>query len=74
MNRVSVYEDQIKLFVIVNNDGLKITVDVNAKNFIDKGECDNRFIQNPSNCECECDKSCDTVNIQIIQIVSAEKN
>ena len=26
---------------------------------IDKGICDKRFIWNPSNCESECDKSCD---------------
>ena len=26
---------------------------------IDKGVCDKRFIWNPSNCECKCDKSCD---------------
>ena len=26
---------------------------------IDKGICDTRFIWNPSNGECECDKSCD---------------
>ena len=26
---------------------------------IDKGRCDKGFIWNPSNCECECDKSCD---------------
>ena len=26
---------------------------------IDKGICNKRFIWNPSNCECECDKSCD---------------
>ena len=26
---------------------------------IDKGVCDKGFICNPSNCECECDKSCD---------------
>ena len=26
---------------------------------IDKGICDKGFIQNPSNCKCECDKSCD---------------
>ena len=26
---------------------------------IDKGSCDKGFIWNPSNCECECDKSCD---------------
>ena len=26
---------------------------------IDKGICDKGFNWNPSNCECECDKSCD---------------
>ena len=26
---------------------------------IDKGVCDKRFVWNPSNCECECYKSCD---------------
>ena len=26
---------------------------------IDKGICDKGFIWNPSNCECECHKSCD---------------
>ena len=26
---------------------------------IDKGRCDKEFIWNPSNCECECDKSSD---------------
>ena len=26
---------------------------------IDKGICDKEFIWNPSNCECECDKSYD---------------
>ena len=25
---------------------------------IDKGICDKGFIWNPSNCKCECDKSC----------------
>ena len=29
------------------------------KELIDKGICDKRFVWNPSNCECECDKSCD---------------
>ena len=32
MKIVSVYVDYIKLFVILNNDGTKINVDVNAKN------------------------------------------
>ena len=27
---------------------------------MDKGMCDKRFIWNPSNCECEYDRSCDT--------------
>ena len=26
---------------------------------IDKGACDKGYAWNPSNCECECDKSCD---------------
>ena len=30
-----------------------------CKELIDKGVCDKGFIWNPSNCECECDKSCD---------------
>ena len=29
-----------------------------CKELIDKGVCDKGFIWNPSNCECECDKSC----------------
>ena len=29
------------------------------KELIDKGVCDKGFIWNPSNCEWECDKSCD---------------
>ena len=29
-----------------------------CKELIDKGVCDKGFIFNPSNCECECDKSC----------------
>ena len=32
MKDVSVYVDQIELFVIINNAGMKINVDVNAKN------------------------------------------
>ena len=30
-----------------------------SKELIDKGVCYKGFIWNPSNCECECDKSCD---------------
>ena len=54
---VSAYVDQIKLFVIVNRDGMKINVDVNAKNQLIKVYVI-KDVWNPSNCECECDKSC----------------
>ena len=30
-----------------------------CKELIDKSVCDKESIWNPSNCECECDKSCD---------------
>ena len=30
-----------------------------CKEFTDKGACNKGFIWNPSNRECECDKSCD---------------
>ena len=42
------------MFVIKNNVGR-----CECKELIDKGICDKRFIWNPSNCECECDKVCD---------------
>ena len=29
-----------------------------CKELIDKGDCDKGYVWNPSNCECECDKSC----------------
>ena len=38
-----------------NNDKCKYEY----KELIEKGVCDKRFFWNPSNCECECDKSCD---------------
>ena len=30
-----------------------------CEELIDKGVCDRRYIWDPSNCECDCDKSCD---------------
>ena len=53
------------MFVIINNIGIKINADVNAKSrcewkeLIDKRVCNKGFIWNPTNCECECDKACD---------------
>ena len=32
---------------------------------IDKGMCDKIFIWDPSNCQCECDKSCDIGNYML---------
>ena len=34
-----------------------------CKELSDKGVCDEGFIWNPSNCECECDKSGNVGNI-----------
>ena len=45
--------------VIINNAGIKTNADVSVKNLNDKRRWDEGFIQNPSKCECECDKSCD---------------
>ena len=43
-------------FVIINNvDKCRCE----CKELIYKGICNKGFIWNPSNCECECDKSCD---------------
>ena len=33
-----------------------------CKELIDEGICEERVIWNTSNCECECDKSCDVGN------------
>ena len=51
----------MQVFVTINNDGMKINAGVNVffDKLIDKGVCDKRFIWNPSNCQCECNKSCD---------------
>ena len=51
MKLENVNVDQIQVFVTINNVGIIINADVN-----DKGVCNKRFIWNPSNCECECDK------------------
>ena len=43
------------------------------KELIDKGICDNGFIWNPSNCECECEKSCDVAEYLDYENCNAEK-
>ena len=39
---------------------------------IDKGVCDEGFIWKPSNCDCECDKSCDIDEYLTMKTVSAK--
>ena len=60
MKRTSVNVDSNIVFEIINNAGMRInTARCECKELIDKGVCDKGFIRNPSNCECECYKSCD---------------
>ena len=40
MKDVSVNADQTAVFVIINNVGMMINADVNAKKLTDKGVCD----------------------------------
>ena len=53
--------DQMQVFVLINNVGIKINDKYKdkCKELIDKGVYDKGFIWNPSNCEYECYKSCD---------------
>ena len=46
----------MQLFIIINNVGIN-KCRCECKELIDKGICGKRFIWNPSNQECECDKS-----------------
>ena len=50
----------MQAFAIINKGGKMINAGVNSKNWFIK-ECGERFIGNPSNSECECDKSCNIV-------------
>ena len=52
MKLINVYADQIKLFVIVNSDGIRINVDVNVKKLFYKDACNKGYFFNPSNCKC----------------------
>ena len=45
----------MQVFVIINKDWMKINAAVNVKNWLIKVV----VISNPTNYECECDKSCD---------------
>ena len=47
------------MFVVISKGGTKLNADVNVNDSLIKEFIDKRFIWNPSNCDCECDKSCD---------------
>ena len=47
------------MFVVISKGGTKLNADVNVNDSLIKELIDKRFIWNPSNCECESDKSCD---------------
>ena len=55
MKLVSVNVDLMQVFVVINNAGTKISVDMTVKNYW-KVICDKGFIWNSSICECESDK------------------
>ena len=59
MKLVSANVDQMQVFRIINKDGMKVNADVNAKNQLTKEYVIKKLNLNPSNRECECDKSCD---------------
>ena len=60
MKRVSVHVDWMQVFLIINNVRMMINVGrCECKELVDKSVCDKGHAWNPSNCECECDKSWD---------------
>ena len=48
----------MQALVTINSARMKINAWTNAKNW-SINDCDKGFVCNPSDCECECDKSCD---------------
>ena len=73
MKLVSAYVGQIKLFVIVNKDGIKINVDVNAKNHLIKVYAIKDMFGIQVIASVNVINLVILVNIQIIQAVSVEK-
>ena len=50
----------MEVFVMVNKDGMKRRINKCREELINKQRCDKGSASTTSNCECECDKSCDT--------------
>ena len=49
----------MKVLLAINNVGMMINADLSVKNWLTKEYVIKDFIWNLSNCECQCDKSCD---------------
>ena len=49
----------MQVFVTINEGWNDNKCRFEYKELINKGLCDGGYIWNPSNCECECDKTCD---------------
>ena len=74
MELASAYVDQIKLFVIVNNAGMKINVDANVNNSLIKEYLIKDLFLIQVNVNANVINLAVLLNIQIIQIVNVEKN
>ena len=70
MKHVSANADCMQGFVIINNVGMMVNVNVNVKNWLIKAYV---YAWNPSNCECKCDKSCDVSEYLDYENLSVEK-
>ena len=50
----------MQVFPIIDKGGMKINAGVNVKKWLTKLYAIKDLFGNPTNCECACDKSCDT--------------
>ena len=74
MKRVSVYVDQMQLFVIKNNVGIMINVDVNVKNYLIKVYVIKGIVGFLVIASVNVINHAILVSIQIMKIVNGEKN
>ena len=72
MKRINANVELMLAFLIINNVGMISNVGVNVKNESIK-VCDKGFIWYPSNCEYECDKTCDAGEYLDYEICKYEK-
>ena len=71
---VNVNVDQMQVFVITNNNGIKINIDVNVKNQLKKEDVIQHLFKILETMNVKVINHVILENIQIIKIVNAEKN